>query len=153
MKRTVTLTAALMFAGMTSLGLANENMNANKPAPSMESKPAASMAPAEVKPMANVESAKQPVASNSKNEVLPSKEGTASQKVIPGSPAIVEKTEKKDTSSMTATPNSKVTQGSSAVTEKTEKKETSSVTATPDSKEKQIEHKSHETHTTTNPTK
>ncbi len=34
MKRTVMLTAALMFAGMTSLSLAHENMNSGKPAPS-----------------------------------------------------------------------------------------------------------------------
>lgn len=68
MKRTVMLTTALMFAGMTSLSLAHENMTAGKPAPSVESKPAASTAPAEAKPVANVESAKQPVTMNGKKK-------------------------------------------------------------------------------------
>src|SRR5437870_2405322 len=100
MKRTVMLTAGLMLAGMTALGLANENMNSGASVPSVESKPAASTAPAEAKPAANVESAK-PVASNSKSEVLPSKEGTtASQKMTPGHPAVMGKTDKKETANV-----------------------------------------------------
>ena len=128
MKRTVMLTAALMFAGMTSLSLAHENMNSGKPAPSVESKPAASTAPAEAKPVANVESAKRPVAMSGKNETSPSKVETATpQKVVQGSPAVTEKTG-------------------------TEKKETS-VTATPDAKEKKAEQKPNEAPATTHPTK
>ncbi len=128
MKRTVMLTAALMFAGMTSLSLAHENMTTSKPAPSLESKPAVSTAPAEAKLVANVESAKQPVTMNGKSEASPSKvENAPSQKVAQGSPAVTGKT-------------------------KTEKKETSA-TATPDSKEKKTEHKLNEAPATTNPTK
>jgi hypothetical protein len=126
MKRTVMLTAALMFAGMTSLSLAHENLNSGKPAPSVESKPAASPAPAEAKPVANVESAKQPVTMNGKSETSPSKVETAAPQ--------------------------KVAQGSPAVTEKTDKKETSA-TVTPDSKEKKAEQKPSEAPTTTHPTK
>jgi len=128
MKRTVMLTAALMFAGMTSLSLAHENMTTGKPAPSVESKPAVSTAPAEAKPVANVESAKQPVTMNGKSETSPSKvENAPSQKVTQGSPAVTEKT-------------------------KTEKKETSA-TATPESKEKKAEQKPNEAPATTHPTK
>jgi hypothetical protein len=129
MKRTVMLTAtALMFAGMTSLSLAHENMTTGKPAPSVESKSAVSTAPAEAKPVANVESAKQPVAMNGKSETSPSKvENAPSQKVAQGSPAVTEKT-------------------------KTEKKETSA-TVTPDAKEKKAEQKPNEAPATTHPTK
>ena len=127
MKRIVTLTAVLMFAGMGSLILAHENMNSSTSAPAVESMPAANTAPAATKPAANVESAKQPVAANSKSEVLPSKEGT--------------------------TASHSMAQGSPAVTGKTEKKETSSVTTTSNSKEKKAEQKPNEVQTTTNPTK
>jgi len=100
MKRTVTLTAAaLMFAGMTSLSLANENSTVNKPAPSVSGQPAASPPSVEAKPVANVESGKQPAAMSSKSEAVPSKEGTApSEKVVQSSPTVTEKTEKKETS-------------------------------------------------------
>ena len=125
MKRTVMLTAGLMLAGMTALGLANENMNSGASVPSVESKPAASTAPAEAKPAANVESAK-PVASNSKSEVLPSKEGMPAQHAAPASPA---------------------------VTGKTDKKETAAVTTTTHAQDKKAEQKPNETQTTTNPTK
>ncbi|HEV8712216.1 MAG TPA: hypothetical protein VGX03_05235, partial [Candidatus Binatia bacterium] len=67
-----------------------------------------------------------PVAANSKSEVLPSKEGTPSQNMAQGSPA---------------------------VTGKTEKKETASVTTTSNSQEKKVEQKPNEAQTTTNPTK
>jgi len=111
MKRTVTLTAALMFAGMTTLSLANENMNAGKPAPSVENKTAASTAPAEAKPVANVEQGKQPVVTPGKSETVSSKEVTATTpKVDHSSPATTEKagmSEKKETSSVTTTSHAK----------------------------------------------
>jgi len=129
MKRTVILTTALMFAGMTSLSLAAENLNSGKPVPSVESKAAASTAPVEAKPVGNVESAKQPATMSGKNETSPSKvESSTSQKVAQGSPAVTEKTG-------------------------TEKKETSSVTTTSHTKEKQPEHKPNEVPAATNPTK
>jgi len=158
MKRIVILTTALMFAGMTSLSLAHENMDSGKSSPSVESKPAASTAPAEAKPAANVESAKQPMAMHGKKKASLSKRGTGvSQKVAQGSPAVTEKpagTKKKETST-TTTPESKVAQGNPAVTEKpaeTKKKETSTTT-TPESKEKKTEQKPNEAPATTNPTK
>ena len=114
MKRTVMLTAVLTLAGMTALGSAHAGMNSGASVPSAESKPAA-----------NVESAK-PAASNSKSDVLPSKEGMPAQHAAQGSPA---------------------------VTGKTEKKETASVTTTANSQEKKAEQKPNETQTTTNPTK
>jgi hypothetical protein len=129
MKHTVTLTAAaLMFAGMTSLSLAGENKNAHSMTPSVAGQPAASPTPAEAKPVANVESGKQPATMNGKTEVAPSKEG--------------------------ATPSEKVAQTGPAATEKsvTEKKETSA-TATPEVKEKKAEQKPSEAPTATNPTK
>ena len=129
MKRIVILTTALMFAGMTSLSLAHENMDSGKSSPSVESKPAASTAPAEAKPAAKVESAKQPVALHGKKKASLSKRGTdVSQKVAQGSPAVTEKPAE------------------------TKKKETSTTT-TPESKEKKTEQKPNEAPATTNPTK
>jgi len=154
------LTAVLTLAGMTALGSAHAGMNSGASVPSAESKPAA-----------NVEATK-PVASNSKSEVLPSKEGTAaSHKMTHRHRAVTGKTEKKETANVEATkpvasnsksdvlpgkegmPAQHAAQGSPAVTGKTEKKETASVTTTANSQEKKAEQKPNETQTTTNPTK
>jgi hypothetical protein len=111
MKRTVTLTAALMFAGMTTLGLASENMNAGNSASSMESKPAASTAPVAANPAANVEHGKQPVVAQGKSETTASKEvTTTSQKAVQSNPPAADKSEmneKKETSSVTTTSHTK----------------------------------------------
>ena len=111
MKRTVTLTAALMFAGVTSLGLANENMNAGNSAASMESKPAASTAPVAANPAANLEHEKQPVVTQGKSETAASKEvTTTSHKTVQSNPPAAEKSElneKKETSSVTTTSHAK----------------------------------------------
>jgi hypothetical protein len=125
----------------------------------------------EKKETANVESTK-PVASNSKSEVLPSKEGTAaSHKMTHRHRVVTGKTEKKGTANVESTkpvasnsksevlpskegmPAQHAAQGSPAVTGKTEKKETASVTTTANSREKKAEQKPNETQTTTNPTK
>lgn len=128
MKRTVMLTAAaLMFTGMTTLGLTNENTASGKTTPSVQSQPAASTAPTEAKPTANVESTKQPVVMNEKSAVQPSKEQPASPKVAQSSPTVTEK------------PGA-------------DKKETA-VTTTPEVKEKKAEQKPTETPAATNPTK
>lgn len=128
MKLTVMLTAAaLMFTGMTSLGLANENTATSKTTPSVQGQPAASTAPAEAKPVANVGAAKQPVAMNEKSTVQPSKEESISPKVA---------------------------QSSSTVSEKTgTDKEEGSTTSTPEVKEKNAEQKPTETPAAANPTK
>jgi hypothetical protein len=129
MKRTVMLTAtALMFAGMTSLSLAGEHKNTASTTPSASGQLAANPAPAEAKPVANVEAEKQPATMNGKTEVAPSKESSSSsEKVAQSSPATPEKNG-------------------------TEKKE-ASATASPEVKDKKAEQKPIETPTATNPTK
>lgn len=102
MKRIVTLTAAaLMITGLTSLGLAHENMTEGKQAPSAQSAPANTTAVV-AQPASPATHDTQPATMSGKKVVQSKRHAAHNKKMAQASRPVVEKKETKPTASITS---------------------------------------------------